>query len=554
MDIVKRGATFDRGIRDYRVNKDKSVFKDIVTYEAIRGSSYIKGSDRKELFDILENPLISRYDKRLIALRYLDNKKDFSSKIAFVLTQKKGKMEMVKEILTVFRDYYLDAHLLKTDKGEILTPLYVVEEMIDDIEDSFWTSPFDKYGKVKTVFDPAAGSGVYLWAVINKFMKGLKNFGHITHNNKSYNLSDEEIRYKFIVENMIYACEKEKLKLFNWMCILDIEDKYNINVYRGSFLSPKFEDYKEDVWNISDFSLCIGNPPYHRLDGGGTGTAATPIYNRFMNNAIDIANKVLFITPSRWIVGGRGLDKFRKKMILSRKVKYLKDIKDPVTVFRDTYVTGGICYFMWDNDYDGYCEVNNEKVVRNLSKYDIILRDKRDINILDKINLNNTLDNKVLTQRPFKIRSNYNNWKLKGIDTHYIDGIKKAFEKDIRDKNNILNKYKVLISKADGAAYESSRIISRYIIAKPGEACTETYLVCGSFKTKKEAVNYGEYLMTKFSRYLLSLRLISQNKSKEKFKWIPDMLDYKKSYTDKELFKMYNLTKGEIDYINQKIK
>ena len=94
------------------------------------------------------------------------------------------------------------------------------------------------------------------------------------------------------------------------------------------------------------------------------------------------------------------------------------------------------------------------------------------------------------------------------------------------------------------------KVTGEPIYAGKNSACTMTYIVAGAFNTKKEALNYQMYLSLKFVRFLISLRKSSMNVSKDVFKFVPK-LDMNKSWSDDELYDLYELNKDEKSYIEE---
>lgn len=78
-------------------------------------------------------------------------------------------------------------------------------------------------------------------------------------------------------------------------------------------------------------------------------------------------------------------------------------------------------------------------------------------------------------------------------------------------------------------------------------------IVVDSFENEKEAQNLISYLKTKFVRFLMSQICISQHISRETFAFVP-MQDFSKPWTDAELYKKYNLSQEEIDFIESMIR
>jgi site-specific DNA-methyltransferase (adenine-specific) len=95
--------------------------------------------------------------------------------------------------------------------------------------------------------------------------------------------------------------------------------------------------------------------------------------------------------------------------------------------------------------------------------------------------------------------------------------------------------------------------LSRPIIAGPGEACTESYVVAGRFKTKKIASLYAQYLRTRFVRFLVSLRKATQDAAKDVYAFVPDV-PLNQEWTDESLYRRYGLTKEEIAFVESIVR
>ena len=101
------------------------------------------------------------------------------------------------------------------------------------------------------------------------------------------------------------------------------------------------------------------------------------------------------------------------------------------------------------------------------------------------------------------------------------------------------------------AAIET-KFLSKPIIAEPGTACTETYLVAGLFDSEAEAKHYATYLRTRFVRFLVSLRKPTQDAARGVYGFVPD-LPLDQDWTDAKLYKRYGLTVDEIVFIESQV-
>jgi site-specific DNA-methyltransferase (adenine-specific) len=200
-----------------------------------------------------------------------------------------------------------------------------------------------------------------------------------------------------------------------------------------------------------------------------------------------------------------------------------------------------------------------------LNEFNIFVRQSKAIPIIRKIVEKNKPSNKYLNDvvssiKPFGLPTNYKPIS-KGIPCRFIQkvGLGFADKRDVIDTKNLLNKWKLLIPKAPIAGQtDFSRPIRFYhnkncLISKPGECCTESWIVACSFDTKKEVERFKSYLFTKIVRFLILQTTISQDVNRKNFCFVPDLGKYKEIFTDEMLIKKWSITKNEWEYINSRI-
>jgi site-specific DNA-methyltransferase (adenine-specific) len=316
------------------------------------------------------------------------------------------------------------------------------------------------------------------------------------------------------------------------------------------------------------FDVIIGNPPY-QLDDGGYGTSAAPIYQLFVEKALALDPRyALFVTPSRWMAGGKGLDKYRERMLSDKRMRSIVDYPKLYEAFPGVKIRGGISYFLWDRDYHGPCAVQTiwdgeetgPAVARHLDAYDVLVRRNEAVPILEKVRAKgeSTLDKRVSTGKPFGMRTFFHGKPTsKGMKSPVkLFGSQKVSwleRSEVLTNHEWIDGWKVLMTAVQGtSAAVETKFLSKPIIAEPGTACTETYLVAGRFDDEKEARNYAHYLSTRFVRFLVSLRKATQHATRDVYSFVPD-LPLNQEWTDFKLYKRYGLTMTEIAFIESQV-
>jgi site-specific DNA-methyltransferase (adenine-specific) len=316
------------------------------------------------------------------------------------------------------------------------------------------------------------------------------------------------------------------------------------------------------------FDVIIGNPPY-QLDDGGYGTSAAPIYNRFVERALDLAPRyVVMVTPSRWFAGGKGLDQYRERMLNDRRLRNLVDYPKLYDGFPGVKIRGGISYFLWDRDYHGPCTVQTmwdgrplgEPVARFLNAYDVLVRWNPAVSILDKVTSNGepTLDARVSSRKPFGLPTNFHGHPSPAglsdpVQLYGSQRVTWVNRSAIPLNGDWVDDWKVLMTAVQGtSAAVETKFLSKPILAGPGTACSETYVIAGRFDNEVEATRYANYLRTRFVRFLVSLRKQTQHATRDVYAFVPD-LPLDEEWTDAKLYKCYDLTAEEISFIESQI-
>jgi site-specific DNA-methyltransferase (adenine-specific) len=323
-----------------------------------------------------------------------------------------------------------------------------------------------------------------------------------------------------------------------------------------------------EVFNMK-FDVIIGNPPYQMGSDGGT--RDIPIYNKFVEQAKKLNPRFLsMIIPARWMAGGLGLSEFRRAMLEDRRIRKLVDYERMDEVFPGVDFEGGVCFFLWDRDNAGDCEVTTirgDEIIgpskRNLGEYDVFVRDIRALGILKKVlsakepNLSEVLS----ARTAFGIVSNfsgYRNEKRRGDVRYYATSprgrvIAWISRSEVTINDSAIDRWKAMVPKAYGErGTRPAMVLGPCCVASNPSVCTQSFLfVCADSREQAESVT--SYYRTRFLRFLVSLRKITQDTTRESYLWVPQQ-SWDRKWTDEVLYKKYGLTNDEIAFIESMIR
>lgn len=479
--------------------------------------------------------------------------------------------------------------LANLSNDEVFTPPRVANAMLDLLPQELFRNP-------KTTFlDPCCKSGVFLREIAKRLIVGLEPV-----------FPDLQERLDHIFHKQLFGFAITELTALTSRrtvyCTKSADGEYAISHFdtsEGNILLPhakhEWVDGKcrlcgasketlkdrteshayafihginpEKVFHMK-FDVIIGNPPY-QLTTSNTSAQATPLYNRFIEQAIQVKPRHLcMIVPARWFSGGMGLDAFRSNMIRDKRMEVLHDFLDSEECFSGVEIKGGVCYFLWSQNHNGQCKIYTHergKDTRESLRFmkedglEIFIRHQVGVDIYHKVHAHNekSFADLVSSQRPFGIGTAFRGeaQPMKGgAKIYQKGGIGFIHYSDIPKGDELIGKWKLYISRVYGAGESyPHQILGIPLLGQPNSVCTETYLMLGPFDTEQQAMNAKSYVATRFFRFLVYLTKISQDALRKVYELVP-MQDFSKPWTDEELYAKYGLTDEEIAFIESMVK
>lgn len=498
--------------------------------------------------------------------------------------------------------------LADLSNDEVFTPPDVANKMLDMLPQELFRDPNTKF------LDPACKSGVFLREIAKRLIAGeadkipdlQERCDHI-FKEQLFGIAITELT-SLLSRRSVY-CTKYANSPFavtkfdkvdgnivyhkthhTW----DKKDKEGHCIYCGTSYSGDLSDENregleshayefihtvkpEEIFGMK-FDVVISNPPYQLSDGGAQ-ASASPIYQYFVEQAEKLnPHFITMIMPARWYAGGKGLDNFRNEMLSDKHIKELHDFPNTSDCFPGVNIRGGICYFLWDKEYDNtinltnvttHIESDSSSVMRPLKYRDlnIFIRRNEALSILDKVSKSKMtcIDSITSSRKPFGLTADFLKSGMFMSDKIGMKEPVKCFAKGKKvgfvETSNVIahqewiNRWKVFAPRATNIGTELNDDNLNSFIGQPNEICTESYIVFGADLdlTQQQAENLSDYLHTKFARFCNSLAKVSQDATSKTYRFVP-LVNLDTKWTDQSLYKMFNLTDKEIQFIENTIK
>jgi hypothetical protein len=483
--------------------------------------------------------------------------------------------------------------LANLSNDEVFTPPGLVNNMLDMLPAELWTNP------KATFLDPVSKSGVFLREIAKRLLRGLETqipdlqtrINHI-FTKQLFGIAITELT-SLLSRRSLY-CSKTANGAYS-ICDEFATESGNIHYTRMqhswltgkcSFCGASQEVYEreetletyaynfihtltpEKIFKNMKFDVIIGNPPYQLSTAGEeNGAQAKPLYHLFVEQAKKLNPKFLtMIIPSRWFAGGWGLDDFRKNMLSDLRIKELHDFPIASDCFPGVDIKGGVCYFLWNNNYTGTAKFTTHeanKIISSSNRFlktpdcDILIRYNDSISILDKVQKLKevTFDSLVSTKKPFGLTTNFVGKATPFKDSIQVFGnrrIEYVNKSEISRRLDEIDLHKLIVPKAVGSGDSKTDEI-KPIYSPPGTCCTETYLLIGPFKSEEECNNVISYIKSRFFHFLVTLQKNTQDCMKKVYQFVP-IQDFTEPWTDEKLYKKYGISTEEIAFIDSMIR
>ena len=328
---------------------------------------------------------------------------------------------------------------------------------------------------------------------------------------------------------------------------------------------------------------------------GGNGNGSTPIYNKFLDLSMSLCQQGTLIHPARFLFNaGKTSKEWNAKMLSNPHYKVVDYWADSTDVFSSVDIKGGVAVTYWNkkknfgaiglfSDYEELREISKKVGKQSHESFSDLVAPRELYRLTETLYNEYPLwDGRQSKGHKFSLGANifgifpeifFDECPSDSTDMALIYGranntrcfkwCKKSY---ITHPNNF-NSFKVIIPKSNGSGaigeVMSTPIVGEPIVGEPIVGYTDTFIGIGTFDTRDEAEACLKYVKTKFARTMLGILKVTQDNPKDTWRLVPlqdftekSDIDWGKSIADidQQLYAKYNLSEGEIKFIEEKVK
>ena len=123
----------------------------------------------------------------------------------------------------------------------------------------------------------------------------------------------------------------------------------------------------------------------------------------------------------------------------------------------------------------------------------------------------------------------------------------------VTKSSHLIDYWKVMVPQAfNGGDALPHQIVGKPLIAPSPSVCTQSFLFF-YISSEEEAKSILSYYKTRFFRFLVSLRKITQHATHATYSWVP-MQSWDQEWTDEALYEKYGLTDEEIAFVEKIVR
>lgn len=343
------------------------------------------------------------------------------------------------------------------------------------------------------------------------------------------------------------------------------------------------------------FDVVIGNPPYQE-EAQGEGTRDTPVYHLFMDAAYEVGEKVVLITPARFLFNAGFTPKaWNTKMLADPYLSVPHYVPNSDELFPGTIINGGIAVTYRDSGRQG----EPIGTFTSFQELDTILHKvvESGVTPLERVGITSSRSYRY-TDKLYVDHPDLLALRPKGneglVETNAFDQFSKVFHESkpedgheyvrvlgLRDRARVSRwirsdyfdgpasfwKYKVILPKSRGhlgvLGREPALVIGDPLIGEPGVGTTYTFITIGAFDDEDAMQACLKYIKTKFARTMLGVAKTTQDNKRHTWRYVPlqdftskSDIDWSKLIPeiDQQLYAKYGLDSEEVAFIEAKVK